>query len=371
MSLLADLLSRTKKGQSIGNIPPVLEDVLAKKKKRVRIYVIAVIISITILSGFLVTGFMNLYIKKTPDRLLTPPVVANKEPVSDSKKQTSATDESQIPTPSLLRQPGAIQPQRSMTSIPRGLPESSEIKSEKSERSLEKTMMVQKSEPTVKVKEIQKKKAQGSKNITLSSGKVGMEKRQGLAIISTNSVNSSMDKSHENFEPSSSATKGWPQADLLYRANTCEERGDYGCAIKIYEDVLKIDPGNFRLLNQIAYLYIRLGQPDRAIKYIEKLKELRPDYIPAMINLSVALMMKREYNEAERILLDTLALEPYNRTVLFNIAILYENTGRYEEATEFYRRLISLGDREALEALRRLRLKQPSKEDKDYKDNKE
>jgi tetratricopeptide (TPR) repeat protein len=376
MSLLADLLSRTKKRQSIGDIPPVLEDVLEKKKKRVRIYVIVVIISITILSGFLLTEFVNLYIKKTPDRLLTPPVVANKEPelllsppISESKKQTSATDESQIPNPSLRHQPNTIQPQRSMASIPRELPKSSEIKGEKSERSLEKTIVVQKSEPTVK--EIQKKKAQGSKNITLSSGKVGTEKRQGLAISSTNSINNSMDKSHENLEPSSSATKGQTQADLLYRANTCEERGDYGCAIKIYEDLLKIDPGNFRLLNQIAYLYIRLGQPDRAIKYIEKLKELRPDYIPAMINLSVALMMKSEYDKAERILLETLALEPYNRTVLFNIAILYENTGRYEEATEFYRRLISLGDREALEALRRLRLKQPSQEDKEYKDNKE
>jgi cytoskeletal protein RodZ len=130
MSLLADLFLRTKKRQSIGDIPPVLEDVLEKKKKRVRIYVIAVIISITILSGFLLTEFVNLYIKKTPDRLLTPPVVANKEPelllsppISESKKET----------------------------------ESSEIKGEKSERSLEKTMVVQKSEPTVTVKEIQKK----------------------------------------------------------------------------------------------------------------------------------------------------------------------------------------------------------------------
>jgi cytoskeletal protein RodZ len=108
MSLLADLLSRTKKRQSIGDIPPVLEDVLEKKKKRVRIYVIVVIISITILSGFLLTEFVNLYIKKTPDRLLTPPVVANKEPelllsppISESKKETSATDESPIPNPSL------------------------------------------------------------------------------------------------------------------------------------------------------------------------------------------------------------------------------------------------------------------------------
>jgi len=365
MSLLADLLSRSKKGPPRGDIPPVLEDLLTKKKKRGRIYAGAVIISITIISGFLIAGFIDLYIKRTPDRLLSPPIIVNKEPVSESKKEISTPEDSRTP-PRFL----SHQHESSMVSIHRNLLESSEIKSEKPERSLEKNMVVQESEPTVKVKEIQKKRPQGSKNITSSSGKVGIEKRQELAISETNGVSSSGDKGQEISELSSFITISRPQTDLLYRANTCEERGDYGCAIKIYEDVLKIDSGNFRLLNHIAYLYIRLGEPDRAIEYINKLKGLKPDYIPSMINLSVALMMKREYMEAERILLEAFALEPYNRTVLLNIAILYENIGRFDDAIEFYKRLLSLGDRRAIEALRRLRLKQPSQEDKDYKDNK-
>ncbi len=149
---------------------------------------------------------------------------------------------------------------------------------------------------------------------------------------------------------------------LRWQALGCEERGDYGCAIKLYKEALKTEPANFRLYNHIAYLYIKLRLPDEAIEYARKARTLNPVYVPGMVNLSAALIMKGLYNEAEEVLLEAMTLEPSNRTVLYNMAVLYETNRRYDEAERFYERLLGLGDERAADALRRLRLKNPSQE---------
>lgn len=145
--------------------------------------------------------------------------------------------------------------------------------------------------------------------------------------------------------------------ELLYRANFHEARGEYEKAIEYYERILKFYPSDHRVLNQIAYLYVKLGIPEKAIEFARKLMDIKADYIPGMINHSVALIMKGEYKEAEGILKKILTIEPHNKTALYNLAVVLEKEERYEEAEESYRRLSLTGDPRGMEGLRRMELK--------------
>lgn len=145
--------------------------------------------------------------------------------------------------------------------------------------------------------------------------------------------------------------------ELLYRAGFHEARDEYERAIEYYERILKIDPSDYRVLNQIVYLYVKLGIPEKAIDYARRLRRIRPDYIPGMMNHSVALIMKEEYKEAEAILREILAVEPQNKTALYNLAIVFEKEERYDEAGELYRRLSLAGDTRGNDGLRRIELK--------------
>lgn len=71
-------------------------------------------------------------------------------------------------------------------------------------------------------------------------------------------------------------------------------------AIATYEKTLKLNPNNFVVLNNLAYLYIQEGRLQEAETYARQAVEQRPDNADAVDTLAQALMKQEKYEEALR-----------------------------------------------------------------------
>ncbi|MFN3739382.1 MAG: tetratricopeptide repeat protein [Thermodesulfovibrionales bacterium] len=370
MSLLDELLKKAERRPDKVDIPPQVEQIVARRNKR-RIYVIFGLIIFTIFSGILLLALMARFTGFTQvEEMKIVRVSEIRSQKSDNQPQSGIPGKGQaLQNFNSKDEDSADKPVYSpVKSGPTGKPE---------------TMGPEIVERKVRQRDTEKKE------LKVQKSKIRVEKSNSPPMVPlipkikvpdsmvTPGVSGTEIPKQDYNQTATENGKVVEKRGLLYRANTFESNGHYEEAIEYYERALKIDPSDYRVMNQIAYLYIKLGVPDRAIEYIDRLKKFRSDYVPSMINLSVALMMKAEYEEAEMVLLEVLGIEPFNKTALFNLAILYENKGRFEEAEGYYKRLLSTGDLRGKEGLKRIRLKKPlinkdhNKNDQDGKENPE
>jgi tetratricopeptide (TPR) repeat protein len=146
-----------------------------------------------------------------------------------------------------------------------------------------------------------------------------------------------------------------------------ENKKDYAAAVKEYEDILKIDPRDANIYLRLASIYVYgIRDPERADYYSRGYAALtsRPDEsgdkgtgssYTEKLNEKIALAAK--LNEAEQkvdlknkrrhyqddYLGDVIG--PYREKALkrhYNLAIIYENSGKYKEAAEEYEKTLQL-----------------------------
>jgi len=142
--------------------------------------------------------------------------------------------------------------------------------------------------------------------------------------------------------------------NLFYFARNHEKSGNLPGAVESYRKVLEIDPGNYRTMNNIAALLIRMNLWEESLGYLQSSIQLNDHYVPALINLGIVHARNGNSSEAERALLKAVSLEEQNRSALFNIAVLYENEGSYDRARGYYQRLQTLGESEGINGMKRL-----------------
>ena len=80
-----------------------------------------------------------------------------------------------------------------------------------------------------------------------------------------------------------------------------------------------------------------------AKKSSSKPPRLANEYVPALTNMGIALAKQDQLKEAEQYFQSALVLEPEKRNVLLNLAILFEKQKTYEDAADYYTRLMGLG----------------------------
>ncbi|MCX7793028.1 MAG: tetratricopeptide repeat protein [Thermodesulfovibrionales bacterium] len=327
MSLLEELLRKAEKRPESSDIPPQLEGLLARKNKRKK--TISLIIFFSLFPGVVLV--VLLFIVNQPGLSLFPEKTEPERTLLEVKNQRLE-----------IKKQGPDSPESLAGSIATDSPQQYVINqgSQNSHNALSEL------NPHVMSKPVDTEKGKGESLAKEKSKFKSNEKKSELHSITSKGLIASAQ------EPEASDRR-----ELLYRANSLEQRGEYEKAIEYYEQILKTDPSDHRILNQIAYLYIKLRLPDSAIHYAQRIRELRPGYVPGMINHSVALIMKGEYKEAEKVLVEIISIEPYNKTALYNLALILEKEERLGEAEEFYKRLSSAGDIRGNEGLKRLELK--------------
>jgi putative PEP-CTERM system TPR-repeat lipoprotein len=116
--------------------------------------------------------------------------------------------------------------------------------------------------------------------VLLSALEKNNKKQQGLALL----------QSHVKAQPNDLAAKM-----LLAERQIGSSESD---AISTYEASLKLNPDNFIVLNNLAYLYLSDGRVSEAKKHAERAVEIRPENAAALDTLAQVLVAEEDYDEA-------------------------------------------------------------------------
>ncbi len=141
---------------------------------------------------------------------------------------------------------------------------------------------------------------------------------------------------------------------LLYAARSAEQASDWRLALTNYRKAQKIDPDNFIIINNTAAALNNLGMFDEGVREARRALAKKPDYVPAMINAAIAYSSKGNSQEALQLFSDAAIADPGNRSLVINLGILQERTGRLDEAQTTYRPLANDNDPLALQGMGRI-----------------
>jgi serine/threonine-protein kinase len=110
--------------------------------------------------------------------------------------------------------------------------------------------------------------------------------------------------------------------------------GRYGDAIQTYIQGLAIQPDNMWLKTNLAAAYSYNGEPRKAIALYESVSDMDATM---MSNLAMLYVDERRYQEAADLLTRALALEPRSAVKHGNLGDVYRRLGREREAADEYR----------------------------------
>jgi tetratricopeptide (TPR) repeat protein len=121
-------------------------------------------------------------------------------------------------------------------------------------------------------------------------------------------------------------------------------KGNTDHAIKIFEDLLTIDPNNAEAYNQIGYFYGFRGDYDKAVEAFKRYQFIATDTANPFDSLGEVQAYSGRYNEALENLSRALAIRPDFVDSVKNIAVVHEGRGEYREAIAQYERAASMVD---------------------------
>lgn len=101
------------------------------------------------------------------------------------------------------------------------------------------------------------------------------------------------------------------KVDYLREALALERQGDYDAALTSYRLALRDQPANFKVLQNMAIAYTKMGQIDQAIKCYRGALDLNPHLSGAHYGIAFLLLKKGETMDAARHL-DSFLMDPPN-----------------------------------------------------------
>ena len=107
-----------------------------------------------------------------------------------------------------------------------------------------------------------------------------------------------------------------------------------------YLKLLKIDPQNEIVLNEIARLCMQMKDIPCAIEMASRALDLSPDKTEAVVNMALAYDMNGESDKAMAEYQKALAKNPNDSDLMFNMARLYFNSGEFDKAVQMFQKVI-------------------------------
>ena len=139
---------------------------------------------------------------------------------------------------------------------------------------------------------------------------------------------------------------------LLYAARSAEQAGDWKSALSSYRKALEYDPNDYKILSNVAAVLNNLGMFDESVKEAERALTKKQDYVPALINAAIGYSSKGNTQKALRLFTLASALDPGNRNLIINLGILHERSGNLDDALAIYRPLAGSSDSLVLQGWR-------------------
>ena len=92
--------------------------------------------------------------------------------------------------------------------------------------------------------------------------------------------------------------------------------GRYEESIRYYDKILEIDPDDIRALLNKGSLLIQLEKYEESIRYYDKILEIDPHDIRALASKTIALSQLERYSEAQVAIEKAITLEPQNQEII-------------------------------------------------------
>jgi tetratricopeptide (TPR) repeat protein len=131
---------------------------------------------------------------------------------------------------------------------------------------------------------------------------------------------------------------------------------DFQGALQSYQEALRRLPHSAFVLEQMAHLERRLGQPDVAQKHYQRAAQLDPRNIGILLTLVDTIQTVRRYDEARAVIDRVLEMSPGNEAALSAKATSLQGQGRLKEAAEVLAKAPANSKDEGVTVLRALQL---------------
>jgi hypothetical protein len=326
LSLLADLLSKIKHKEQQGAIPPNLARIVqrgsGKQKAETRIKVVLLVTLLLVACGFGTIYLTNKYLKSVSPTLASnraqdpEKTQAVKAPVAEAKVSPAKTKTVvQLATASRPVKVGPVKEMKEEKTTLNPSPVLKEIPKQEDKKPFL---------PTDAVRNRQPRDNTASTTVAAIKDTPQSEKSRKISDLDETSKN---------------------EKDVaLYTARTYEQNNNYGQAITHYKKALEKDPRNYLIMNNLANVLIKTGSFKDSIQYSMDALTVQKNYVPSLVNLGVANIQLGNMAEGEMYLLKAKSVEPSNKTMLFNLGLLYENTSNYRESLAVFQRLADMKD---------------------------
>ncbi|MBI5663815.1 MAG: tetratricopeptide repeat protein [Nitrospirae bacterium] len=356
MSILADILSKVQQPKFKREVAPNLKNIvtasagLSKKK----IIVLSAIFIVSTLSGIFFIRYLNSL--SGPDINITsvsPDAVKQRVRARQAAASKSSSPAQTINPVNLDKQNKATEDTQPLMSV-------NESGGAISEKKPTLPNIISRNEDRVKALQ---PLADKTDNETLGIGSHKNEVTHVAAMVPEKPAN----KINTDTPPSPAMKAESPDMHgvdaYLYKAREYETKGDYSKALVNYKKALEMDKNNYAVINNIAFIYLRLNLADESIRYSGMAVEINKDYTPALINLGIAYAKSGDLTNAQERLERAFILEPDNKNVVLNLAVLHERQGRMQEAGEYFSRLVKSEDMDGALGLARVYEKQGRREE--------
>ncbi len=126
-----------------------------------------------------------------------------------------------------------------------------------------------------------------------------------------------------------------------------EREGNLRQALVMYEDMLQADPANGEIYHRLMVANTRLDQPERADAYFEEAQKRLPHNAELFADYGYACYLRGDMPTAETWLKKAHQLEPKNKRITANLALVVGAGGRVQECLTYFRQYLDEADAHA------------------------
>ena len=115
----------------------------------------------------------------------------------------------------------------------------------------------------------------------------------------------------------------------------------------LWKDTLSKNPSCFSCETNYGFFLVNAGRTSEAVAHFETSLKLKPDNVPALLNLGRVAEQRGALGEAAARLRAAYAVDPSDRAVLVNLATVETKLGHPDAAVPLYREALRLGTSDA------------------------
>jgi tetratricopeptide (TPR) repeat protein len=130
--------------------------------------------------------------------------------------------------------------------------------------------------------------------------------------------------------------------DLLQKARTYLEQGEYTNAEQAYQAVLRAEPASAEALAELGRFAMMREQVDEGLRLVEQALEIQPRFAQALAYKGLGYSLKEDFAKAIPLFEEAVALNPALVMAWHNLGRAYRKQGDWEKAEDSVRKALEL-----------------------------